>query len=461
MIWPCHTILPGPRDASMKAKWPSHRSSVSPPRRPGASTSATPAPRSSTGCYAKRRNGTFILRFDDTDLERSKRRIRRRDRDRSRVARNRQPDLVRRQSERMAALRRSSRKAQSPGPRSTPPTRRRTSSTGAASGSRRSAGRRSMIAPRLRLIEAERAALEASGPRAALALPARAGDRALGRHRARAEPHRLRVAVRSGLAARGRDLSLHAALRGRRHRPRRHTRHPRRGSRHQHRSADPDFRGARRRRAPPLRSPQPADRRGRRRAFEAHRALCRSPRLRESGVEALAVAALAVLVGSAEAVRPIDSLDELAAPGRSVDISHGAARFDEAELAALVGAHSASPRLTRRCAERLAALGDRRTGGRAAVAGGARQPRAPRRRARYGGKSSRARSPRSSRTPIFSMSVAAHARPRAVGPVDLGRMDERGSRTLTGRKGRALFHPLRLALDRARSPGRNSPRCCR
>ena len=57
--------------------------------------------------------------------------------------------------------------------------------------------------------------------------------------------------------------------------------------------------------------------------------------LREKGVEALAVAALAVLVGSAEAVRPVASLDELA---RLVDLgqlSHGAARFDEAELDAL------------------------------------------------------------------------------------------------------------------------------
>jgi glutamyl-tRNA synthetase len=34
--------------------------------------------------------------------------------------------------------------------------------------------------------------------------------------------------------------------------------------------------------------------------------------LRESGVEALAVSALAVLVGSSDAVRPVASLDELA-----------------------------------------------------------------------------------------------------------------------------------------------------
>ncbi len=57
--------------------------------------------------------------------------------------------------------------------------------------------------------------------------------------------------------------------------------------------------------------------------------------LRESGVEALAVAALAVLVGSAEAVRPVASLAELAATFDLADISHGAARFDEAELRTL------------------------------------------------------------------------------------------------------------------------------
>ena len=52
--------------------------------------------------------------------------------------------------------------------------------------------------------------------------------------------------------------------------------------------------------------------------------------LRESGVEALAV-----LVGSAEAVRPIASLAELAQGFDLADISRAAARFDEAELRAL------------------------------------------------------------------------------------------------------------------------------
>ena len=57
--------------------------------------------------------------------------------------------------------------------------------------------------------------------------------------------------------------------------------------------------------------------------------------LRERGVEPLAVAALAVLVGSAETVRPVASLDELAGMIELRHLSHGAARFDEAELDAL------------------------------------------------------------------------------------------------------------------------------
>ncbi len=78
--------------------------------------------------------------------------------------------------------------------------------------------------------------------------------------------------------------------------------------------------------------------------------------LRERGVEPLAVAALAVLVGSAETVRPVASLDELAGMVELRHLSHGAARFDEAELDAL------SARTLHRLpyaavADRLAALG--------------------------------------------------------------------------------------------------------
>lgn len=57
--------------------------------------------------------------------------------------------------------------------------------------------------------------------------------------------------------------------------------------------------------------------------------------LRDSGVEALAVAALAVLVGSSDAVRPVASLDELAGLVELAHVSRAPAKFDEHELEAL------------------------------------------------------------------------------------------------------------------------------
>ena len=54
--------------------------------------------------------------------------------------------------------------------------------------------------------------------------------------------------------------------------------------------------------------------------------------LRESGLEAMAVASLAVLVGSAEAVRPVPNLDELADLADLGAISRAPAKFDEGEL---------------------------------------------------------------------------------------------------------------------------------
>jgi glutamyl-tRNA synthetase len=54
--------------------------------------------------------------------------------------------------------------------------------------------------------------------------------------------------------------------------------------------------------------------------------------LREAGLEPLALAALAVLVGSAETVRPVASLDELAGLIDFAHISRAPARFDESEL---------------------------------------------------------------------------------------------------------------------------------
>ncbi|MFT0891616.1 glutamate--tRNA ligase [Pseudochelatococcus sp. G4_1912] len=57
--------------------------------------------------------------------------------------------------------------------------------------------------------------------------------------------------------------------------------------------------------------------------------------LREAGMEPMAVASLAVLVGSSEAVRPVSSMEELAQVIDVTRLSHAPAKFDEKELAAL------------------------------------------------------------------------------------------------------------------------------
>lgn len=165
--------------------------------------------------------------------------------------------------------------------------------------------------------------------------------------------------------------------------------------------------------------------------------------LRESGVEALAAAALAVLVGSAEAVRPIASLAELAASFDLKHISHGAARFDEAELRALSARtlHHLSFEAVR---DRLAALG---------VAGSGAGPFW----AAVRGNLARLDEAR-------EWWAVVH---EPIEPVleDRGFLDQAAAclppepwsaatwsawtaslKALSGRKGRDLFHPLRLAL---------------
>jgi glutamyl-tRNA synthetase len=74
--------------------------------------------------------------------------------------------------------------------------------------------------------------------------------------------------------------------------------------------------------------------------------------LRAEGLEPLAVASAAVLVGTAEAVEPVQSLDALALKIDFARISHGPARFDPADLEALTARtlhampyESAAPRL--------------------------------------------------------------------------------------------------------------------
>jgi glutamyl-tRNA synthetase len=165
--------------------------------------------------------------------------------------------------------------------------------------------------------------------------------------------------------------------------------------------------------------------------------------LREKGVEALAVAALAVLVGSAEAVRPIASLDELAKFVELKHLSHGAARFDEAELDAL-SARVLHETPYASVADRLAALG---------IAG-------PNAEAFWN--AVRRNLSRLSDATIWRQVVEGDVTPvvedRAYLDLAASRLPQGewdGStwgawtndlKALTGRKGRELYHPLRLAL---------------
>lgn len=78
--------------------------------------------------------------------------------------------------------------------------------------------------------------------------------------------------------------------------------------------------------------------------------------LRDSGVEALAVAALAVLVGTSDAVRPVENLDELAGLVDLAHVSRAPAKFDEHELEAL-SARTLHQMPFAAVADRLAAIG--------------------------------------------------------------------------------------------------------
>ncbi len=165
--------------------------------------------------------------------------------------------------------------------------------------------------------------------------------------------------------------------------------------------------------------------------------------LRENGVEALAVAALAVLVGSAEAVRPVASLDQLAQAVDLKHLSHGAARFDIAELDAL-SARTLHQTPYVAVVDRLGALG---------VAG-------PNAEAFW--LAVRGNLARLGEATVWKQVVEGDIAPvvedRAFRELAASRLPEgewNGStwtewtnelKALTGRKGRELYHPLRLAL---------------
>jgi glutamyl-tRNA synthetase len=165
--------------------------------------------------------------------------------------------------------------------------------------------------------------------------------------------------------------------------------------------------------------------------------------LRDNGVEALAVAALAVLVGSADAVRPVASLDELAASFDLSHLSHGAARFDEAELMAL-SARTLHAMPFEAVRERLAAL---------EVVGACAEPfwHAVRGNlARFSEARDWWRVVHGEIEPVvedvdFLAEAAARLPPAPWDAKTWGAWTD-ALKAATGRKGRALFHPLRLAL---------------
>jgi glutamyl-tRNA synthetase len=165
--------------------------------------------------------------------------------------------------------------------------------------------------------------------------------------------------------------------------------------------------------------------------------------LRDNGVEALAVAALAVLVGSADSVRPVRALGDLAASFDLAHLSRGAARFDEAELQAL-SARTLHILPFEDVRDRLAAL---------EIVGADAEPfwNAVRGNlARFSEARDWWRIVHGRIDPIVEdaafLREAAACLPPAPWDGATWAAWTHALKNRTGRKGRALFHPLRLAL---------------
>ena len=165
--------------------------------------------------------------------------------------------------------------------------------------------------------------------------------------------------------------------------------------------------------------------------------------LRDDGVEALAVASLAVLTGSAEAVQPVASLDALAAVFDLARISRNPARFDPHELRQL-SARTLHALPYAAVAERLADVGVPDAHADAfwlAVRGNCE---------RFGDVATWWAVVEGPVAPAADEAdfLAGAAVLLPDEPWDAGTFAAWTARirTATGRKGRALFHPLRLAL---------------
>ncbi len=163
--------------------------------------------------------------------------------------------------------------------------------------------------------------------------------------------------------------------------------------------------------------------------------------LRESGVEPLAVAALAVLVGTSDAVRPVASLDELAGLVDLAHVSRAPAKFDEHELEAL-SARTLHQLPYAAVAERLAQAG---------IPGGEAFWLAVRGNLGHFGEAR----PwwQVVEGPVTPVNVDADFARRAAGLLPAEPFDAttwkswtQGVAAATGAKGKALFMPLRQAL---------------
>jgi glutamyl-tRNA synthetase len=169
--------------------------------------------------------------------------------------------------------------------------------------------------------------------------------------------------------------------------------------------------------------------------------------LRDEGYEPSAVAALAVLIGTAHAVEPVSALSDLLGKVDLADVSHSAAKFDPAELAAL-NARTLHQLPYALAAPRLAARG---------IGGGEDFWNAVR-----GNLATFKDADRwwivvgATIDPVIRddgdfLRAAAEQLPPAPWTTETWPQWTERVKQVSGRKGRALFHPLRLALTGAES----------
>ena len=273
--------------------------------------SAMPAPRCSTGCSPARLGGQFLLRIDDTDQRRA----------RPRNSKRRSIAIwpgwacatigSARQINRLALYAARRRPAEGGGPPLSLLTRPRPSWSASASCAVARASRRIYDRAALDLPADEREA-GSRRPQAPLALQARRARTVAWTDLVRG-PVEIDTATMSDpvLIARGRRLSLHPAVGGRRYRLRHQPCDPRRGSCHQHRGPDRDLRGAGR--AVPAFAHFPllvgAERRG---AVQAAGLAVAAAAARGRHRAAGASASYLAKIGTSDPVEPRPRLDELA-----------------------------------------------------------------------------------------------------------------------------------------------------